>query len=256
MENHKKIEKTASTKPLSRQKSMMEDVIYYKTREEEILEKSMRDHMILERSKTMKPIPINDGGYYSGSYNRLRYLYKLPFTQTSEINPAKRYYRHHCFNHRIIDYALLLWDIGFSSKKISESIEKTFGFKITYQTYCNWVKKFRPNLILYRGRPLGGQDFKKHGFKRNQVINYVLSLLDGRTSSRKVSKMIKEKFGVKISPVTCWRWAKKLKPNLACPKWRPHDEQWNIKVSAGLKLYFGGEKGGRSITAVEILEVK
>lgn len=94
----------------------------------------------------------------------------------------------------------------------------------------------------------GGLDLCNPCFKRRRigrpykfskrVMDHALSLFDSNLSARNVSSRIKDKFEVEVAYMTCLKWSKKFRPDQVHSQGRPHDIEWNKKVSAGLKRYF------------------
>jgi len=85
----------------------------------------------------------------------------LPFTQTSDIYPKKKYKRH-LYPYRVIDYGLRLLEHGYGPIVIARKINLRYGLNINSVTIWKWQRKFRPETI--RGK-LGSKHHDE--WKRN-----------------------------------------------------------------------------------------
>lgn len=70
-------------------------------------------------------------------------VYGLPFAVTSDIS-IRRYYKRNFYNHRIIDYALLMFEKGYGATIIAKKIALIYGLRPNHSTVLRWQQKFRP----------------------------------------------------------------------------------------------------------------
>lgn len=95
----------------------------------------------------------------------------------------------------------------------------------------------------------------KRGFYRHKnhsrVIEYAISLMDGKISLGQIARMVYQKFNKKLSKTTILNWQRKFMPHVKFPKGRKHDEQWNKNIMLGTKKYYSthSQKGkGKGIS--------